>query len=99
MTTGGRDRRARPSDDRGIIDDGPGTAELRAAVFGVRLRELRITTGMSLEELASAADLELGLYRRLEDGTLDLDLFTVDKLFDLTDALGSNPREFFKGLD
>lgn len=100
MTAGGQDRRGpSPEEYLGATTEMADAADLRAAVFGARLRELRTTKGMSPEEVAAAAGLGLGIYRQLESGASDLNSFTVDMLYDLTGALGSNPREFFKGLD
>lgn len=72
----------------------------RAAAFGWRLRLMREAVELTQQDLAGQAGVALDLCRRLESGdVIALRMVTVDLLWRITEALNSDPREFFRGLD
>lgn len=48
--------------------------------FGLHVRELRQSKGMTLEELAYACDIELSQVHRIEKGKTNLSLSTLDAI-------------------
>ena len=66
------------------------TAGLRA--FGAHLRSLRKARGLSQEQLAWQADLELSQISRIERGVISAGL---SQLFTIADALEVHIRELF----
>ena len=76
----------------------PGTPGL-AAAYGTRLRSVRVSAALTEEEVACHAGLPVQSYRALEAGDpAALDLLSGDLLWRLTDALGSHPVTFLRGL-
>ena len=72
----------------------PMTAARRVAV-GSRMRQLRIQAGRTQEAVAEAAGLTRQFYLAVEAGRRTLSL---DNVFAIADALGTDPRDFFTGL-
>lgn len=62
------------------------------AVFGLRLKELRIERGLSQEELGSLADLDRTYISGIERGTRNVGLINV---FRIAKALNVPPAELF----
>jgi transcriptional regulator with XRE-family HTH domain len=60
--------------------------------FGTRLRELRKQKGMSQEQLAFAADVELSQISRIERGVINTSL---SQIFQIARALNIHPKELF----
>ena len=71
-----------------MIDDGEDSVYLQS--FGRRLSALRIQRGLSQEQLAAAAGLQLVEVRRAERGQHDL---SVVALADLAQALSVQPAD------
>lgn len=70
------------------------TAE-RRATLATRLLQLRTAAGLSPEQVAVAARLDLGYYRDMEGGRADLDLLTYLDVLDLAEALAVRPAQLF----
>jgi transcriptional regulator with XRE-family HTH domain len=62
------------------------------AVFGSRVRELRLAQRLSQEELAERADLHRNYIGGIERGERNVGILNVGKL---ADALGLSPAELF----
>jgi transcriptional regulator with XRE-family HTH domain len=60
--------------------------------FGSRLRDVRKRNGLSQEDLANAADLELSQISRIERGVINTSL---SQIFQIARALNVHPKEFF----
>lgn len=76
----------------------PGTPGL-AAAYGTRLRAVRISAALTEDEVAHRAGMPVQSYRALEAGDpAALDLLSGDLLWRLTDALGTHPVAFLRGL-
>ena len=61
---------------------------------------MREAAELTPEDLAWRAGIGLDLYRRLESGDVTaLRIVTVDLLWPVTDALGSDPGQLFRGLE
>ncbi len=58
--------------------------------FGRNLRAIRTMKGLSLEQLASRADIDIVTLIRVEEGTVDIDILT---LADIADGLGMEPKD------
>ena len=67
-------------------------AQKEINLFGQRLRELRKSKKLSIEQLANIADLERVAVSRIELGKNNAKLSTIHAL---AKALGVNPKEFF----
>lgn len=63
--------------------------------MGARLSELRRDAGLSQEALAHAAGLDRSFYVDFENGHHSI---TVDRLFDVADALNVSVSRLFDGL-
>jgi len=61
--------------------------------FGQRLREIRLSKGISQEKLASACDLEYSQINRIELGKVNTSISTVTLL---AKHLGISPAELFQ---
>lgn len=69
-------------------------AENRIKVkFGMRVRELRVLSGYSQEEFASACGLDRSYVGSLERGERNVSLINIVKV---SSALGVSPGELFK---
>lgn len=68
---------------------GSGQGELRAR-FGIAVRRLRLAAGLSQEELAFAAGIERNFVSRIEVGTSQPTLTTIERL---ARGLGMRPSE------
>ena len=71
-----------------MVDEGEDRIYLQS--FGRRLSALRVQRGLSQEELAAAAGLQLAEVRRAERGLRDL---SVVALADLAQALSVQPAD------
>ena len=72
------------------------TPRSRAAeIFGRRIREARITLGMSQEDIANLADMHVTNYGRVERGEANSELHTIVRL---ATALNVDPGELMRGL-
>lgn len=60
--------------------------------FGARMRTLRLSAGMSQEELADASDLDRTYIGGVERGERNLSLVNIHKL---ARALKVSPKDFF----
>ena len=60
--------------------------------IGDRIKNLRLKLGLTQEELADRCDLTKGFISQIER---DLASPSVSSLFDILEALGSSPAEFF----
>ena len=69
-------------------------SDSRRAAFGRRVRVLRVTRGMSQEDLADAAGVHRTYVSSLERGLRNVGL---DNVYALADALGVEPSELFSG--
>jgi transcriptional regulator with XRE-family HTH domain len=65
----------------------------RRAIFGRRVRVLRVARGMSQEDLADAAGVHRTYVSSLERGLRNVGL---DNVYRLADALGVEPSELFR---
>ena len=61
--------------------------------FGSRLRDVRKQKGLSQEDLANAADLELSQISRIERGVINTSL---SQIFQIARALNMHPKELFE---
>ncbi|MEE1622965.1 helix-turn-helix domain-containing protein [Zafaria sp. Z1313] len=80
----------RPTD---IPPEAAGRWQSRRQRVGSRIRELRLTRGMTQEALASAADLSRVHLNRLEAGKRSL---AYERLWDLAAALNVNINELLE---
>ncbi len=60
--------------------------------FGNRLRQLRKERGLSQEDLAFAADIELSQISRIERGIINT---SISQVFQIAEALGVPPAVLF----
>jgi transcriptional regulator with XRE-family HTH domain len=60
--------------------------------FGSRLRDVRKRSGLSQEDLANAADLELSQISRIERGVINTSL---SQIFQIARALNMHPKDLF----
>jgi transcriptional regulator with XRE-family HTH domain len=68
---------------------------MASALFGKRLREIRLREGLSQEELARRADLHLTVVARLDRGERSPGLTTILRV---AAGLGVDPGELLAGL-
>ena len=61
--------------------------------FGSRLRDVRKLKGLSQEDLANAADLELSQISRIERGVINTSL---SQIFQIARALNMHPKDLFE---
>ena len=61
--------------------------------FGSRLRDVRKQKGLSQEDLANAADLELSQISRIERGVINTSL---SQIFQIARALNRHPKDLFE---
>lgn len=61
--------------------------------FGSRLRDVRKLKGLSQEDLANAADLELSQISRIERGVINTSL---SQIFQIARALDMHPKDLFE---
>ncbi|MBE5996816.1 MAG: cupin domain-containing protein [Lachnospiraceae bacterium] len=61
--------------------------------IGKKIRDLRNSNGLTLQELADRSELTKGFLSQLERGQVSPSIVT---LFDLIECLGSTPSEFFQ---
>lgn len=69
--------------------------DLIRAQFGARVRELRLTKGLSQEALAFDSDLDRSYMSEIELGLTNVSIETIEKLLN---GLGVTFAEFFSGL-
>lgn len=60
--------------------------------FGKRLRELRVSKGVSMQELADLSDIEYSQISRIERGIINTGLGTI---LIIAKSLDVHPRDFF----
>ena len=60
--------------------------------IGNKIKELRVASGLTQEELATRSELTKGFISQIER---DLTSPSVDSLLDILEALGTSPSEFF----
>ena len=60
--------------------------------FGSRLREIRKSKGLSQEQLAFEADVELSQISRIERGIINT---SISQIFQIAHALAIHPKEMF----
>ena len=60
--------------------------------FGNRLRKLRLEKGLSQQELAFAADVELSQISRIERGVINT---SISQVFNIADAMEMHPSKLF----
>ena len=71
---------------------------MRQAALGRRLRELRLASKLTEEQLAAAAWLDPAYYRDVEAGRADLASLTYLDLIHLADALAVRPAHVMADL-
>ena len=64
----------------------------RLKAFGKKVRELRKEQGLSQEALAARAGLDRSYMGHIERGEKNI---TLTKMYQIADALGVSPRDFF----
>ncbi|MFP3421936.1 helix-turn-helix transcriptional regulator, partial [Bacillus sp. SIMBA_161] len=60
--------------------------------IGKKIKNLRLTNGLTQEELGSRTDLSKGFISQLER---DMNSPSIETLFSLLEVLGTTPKEFF----
>lgn len=60
--------------------------------FGFRIAELRKSKGLSQEDLAEKASISYSYLTKIEAPNCDV-CFSIETLFDLSDALGVEPKD------
>jgi transcriptional regulator with XRE-family HTH domain len=63
--------------------------------FGEKLREIRLSKGVSQETLAYSTDLHLSQIGRIERGEINT---SISFVFLFAETLGVDPKDFFDGL-
>ena len=68
-------------------------AQIRRSIFGSRLRQIRVAKGLTQAEVATRAHLGRTFYNQLEGGKHST---TIDRLWDLADALDVQVADLFR---
>lgn len=66
--------------------------ETALKAFGLHLREVRKSKGLTQEQLAFDSDLELSQISRIERGVINT---SISQILQIADALGVHPKELF----